>query len=588
VSVLVPITREVEEGRDPGALVSFRRLDGKKETWADFASQVVAARLAIRAEGSRSWVLYADDCYAFDVGLSALLREGKRILVPGGAQAGLVAAIRGEGSALIGDGAFDPASGPALDLRAIIDAPAAPQAPADALHDLGPSRSSEASLELFTSGSTGSPKSVPKRMGQIEAEIAALYELWGADLEGRLLYSTVSQQHIYGLLFFGLLPICSGTAFCSERIAYPESLSALAEAPSALVASPAFLKRAVEAGVPPLPEGRDAVSFSSGGVLPQETGAAAAELLGRRVMEIYGSSETGGITYRPSASGLPWRPFKGIDLRIAEDGRIQVRSPYLAETGFIAIDDLGSLSNDGGLTLLGRADSVVKIEEKRVSLVEIETRLRETGLVADVHALALESGGRQIIGAVLVLKGEGRELLVSGGRRAVVSALRERLGAYFAPVLLPRKWRFVEALKVNEQGKLRRDAMRALFEGKEPPYDILSSNRPGSSAGELELELLFPPECPYFDGHFPSYKILPAVAQIDIVMRLARERLGAPKEMLGMPRVKFQKPMSPGIAYSLKLSHDSGKGRTTFAFAESISGDACSSGKIDVAAGPTA
>jgi acyl-coenzyme A synthetase/AMP-(fatty) acid ligase/3-hydroxymyristoyl/3-hydroxydecanoyl-(acyl carrier protein) dehydratase len=580
MSRLVPITGEVEAGRDPAALCSFRRSDSRMRSWADFSAHVKATRMAVRDNGAAAWVLYADDCYAFDVALSALLREGKRILIPGGAQSGLVAAIRGEGSALIGDGAFDPASGPELDLRGIIDA-ASTKAPD--LGGLGPSRSAEASLALFTSGSTGAPKAVPKRMGQLESEITALHELWGADIEGRSLYSTVSQQHIYGLLFFGLLPICSGTVFCSERIAYPESLAALAEAPSALVASPAFLKRAVEAEVDPMPADRSVVSFSSGGVLPEKTGKAVKGLLGKPVMEIYGSSETGGITYRRSASRLPWRPFKGIDLRIGEDGRIQVRSPYLAETDYIAIDDLGAISADGGLTLLGRADSVVKIEEKRVSLVEIETRLRESEFVSDVHALALESAGRQIIGAVVVLKDKGREKLVAEGRKAMSGALRGSLSRYFATVLLPRKWRFVEALPLNDQGKLTKDAASALFEGKEPPYDVLSTE---ASEGKIGLMLSLPPECPYFDGHFPSFKILPAVAQIDIVMRVAHERLGAPIGMLGMHRIKFQKPISPGLAYSLEIEYLRSRGRTTFTFAEAASGDACSSGKIDVFAEP--
>jgi acyl-CoA synthetase (AMP-forming)/AMP-acid ligase II len=521
-------------------------------------------------------VLYADDCYIFDVAFSALVREGRRILLPGGPQSGLVAAIRGEASALIGDGAFDESSGPAEDLRAIVDAP--PPAEGRSSH-LGPSRAAESSVTLFTSGSTGLPKAVPKRLGQIEAEIESLYQLWGDLLEDRVVFSTVSQQHIYGFLFFGLLPICSGTVFCSERLAYPESLAVLAEKPSALVASPAFLKRAVESGIAPLSPERSAPSFSSGGVLPDAAALGAADILGCLPMEIYGSSETGGVAYRRSGQGLPWRVFKNIDLRIGEGGRIEIRSPYLAETGFLLTDDLGEISPDGSLRLLGRADSVVKIEEKRVSLAEMEARLRESPLVSDVHALALESSGRQIIGAAIVLSEVGREELQRGGRRALASMLREKLGEYFAPVLLPRKWRFVAQLPVNEQGKLSKDAARALFEAAEAPFDIISAN---ASEGRQEMVLRFPEECPYFDGHFSSFKILPAVAQIDVVMRLAAERLGASKDMIGMPRVKFQKPMSPRVDYALKLEYDRARGRIAFAFLEASTGDSCSSGKIDV------
>jgi acyl-coenzyme A synthetase/AMP-(fatty) acid ligase len=572
MSVLVPISGALEAARAPEALCSFRRSDGRERSWAQFGISVAAARAEIRSRGAERWVLYCEDCYVFDIALSALLREGRTILVPGGAQAALVAAIRGEDSALVGDGSFDPLSGPSLDLRAIAQAPPSAAPPA-----LGPSRSSEASLSLFTSGSTGEPKAVPKRLGQIEAEIATLHELWGPALEGRAIFSTVSHQHIYGLLFFALLPICSGTPFCSERLAYPESIAELGGRSSALVASPAFLKRAVEARIPPLPAGREALVFSSGGNLPEEIGRAAKPVFGADILEIYGSSETGGIAYRRSGLGDPYRPFAGIQVGIAEDGRIRLRSPYLAESGFITIDDLGEISADGGLRLLGRADSVVKIEEKRVSLAEVEARIALTGLSREARALALESAGRQVIGVALSPSEAGRAILVAEGRHALVARLREQLSAYFAPVLLPRKWRFVDALPANEQGKVLKENLARLFRGKEPPFDLLASRISGSS---FELEMCFPAECPYFEGHFPTRKILPAVAQIDIVMRLASERLGASLALAGIPRVKFQKPMSPFVAYVLAVRRNASTGSLEFSFKESGTDIVCSSGRL--------
>jgi acyl-coenzyme A synthetase/AMP-(fatty) acid ligase/3-hydroxymyristoyl/3-hydroxydecanoyl-(acyl carrier protein) dehydratase len=576
VSHLAPISATIEAGRDPSAPVSFRLSDGRVRSWGDFAVEVAEARRLVRERKAARWVLFCDDCYVFAVALSALLREGACVLLPGGTQAGLVEEIRGDDAALIGDGAFEAGSGPSLDLRALVDA--RPRAGADGL---GPSRASDASLTLFTSGSTGKPKAVLKRPKQLEAEIANLHALWGADLEGRVLYSTVSQQHIYGLLFFGILPICSGTVFCSERLAYPESMAVLADRPSALVASPAFLKRAVESGIAPLPRDRAVVSFSSGGFLPEGTAAAAGAILGMNPMEIFGSSETGGISYRRSASGLPWAPFKGIDLRTGDGGRIEVRSAYLAETGFIATGDLGELTAEGGLVLLGRADSVVKIEEKRVSLADIEARLRESPLVADAYALALRSAGRQIIGVAVLPSREGGELLSSGGRRALSEALRSALGRYFEAVLLPRKWRFVDAMPVNEQGKVRMDAARALFEPARRPYELVSAEYSGERA---RLELRFPEDCPYFEGHFPSFKILPAVAQIDIVVRIAAERFGSTTEMLGMPRIKFQKPIRPGADYGLTLDYDPARGRIGFEYVELATGESCSSGKLDMGA----
>ena len=68
-------------------------------------------------------------------------------------------------------------------------------------------------VELFTSGSTGRPEAVPKRLVQFEEELQELERTWGAQLEGSTALATVSHQHIYGLLFRLLWPLCVGRPF---------------------------------------------------------------------------------------------------------------------------------------------------------------------------------------------------------------------------------------------------------------------------------------------------------------------------------------------------------------------------------------
>ena len=57
--------------------------------------------------------------------------------------------------------------------------------------------------------------------------------------------------------------------------------------------------------------------------------------------------------------------------------------------------------------MLGRADRIAKIEDKRVSLSEIERRLLEHVFVKDAVAVALEDSARQYIGVVVELTGAG-------------------------------------------------------------------------------------------------------------------------------------------------------------------------------------
>ncbi len=59
-------------------------------------------------------------------------------------------------------------------------------------------------------------------------------------------------------------------------------------------------------------------------------------------------------------------------------------------------------NENGQFHLIGRRGRVVKIEEKRISLVEIEQRLLALDGIMDVAAIPLIRNGRQAIGVVVV------------------------------------------------------------------------------------------------------------------------------------------------------------------------------------------
>ncbi len=125
------------------------------------------------------------------------------------------------------------------------------------------------------------------------------------------------------------------------------------------------------------------------------------------------------------------------------------------------MEDAVALEADGTFSLLGRLDRVVKIEEKRVSLPQVEAALKAHPLVRDAAVAVLEER-RRMLGAAVVL--EGREDLEDP---AVRRALGERLGAHLAQSLegpaLPRRCRFVAELPRDARGKLRAEDLAALF-----------------------------------------------------------------------------------------------------------------------------
>jgi 3-hydroxymyristoyl/3-hydroxydecanoyl-(acyl carrier protein) dehydratase len=111
---------------------------------------------------------------------------------------------------------------------------------------------------------------------------------------------------------------------------------------------------------------------------------------------------------------------------------------------------------------------------------------------------------------------------------------------------------------------------------------IVSLTRAGTAVA-LELELAA--DLPVFSGHFPGTPILPAVAQVDWALRLAREHFELPSHFSGLRSLKFLRVMQPPARVSLELVHDG----SAVSFAYTQSGAACSTGRIeftDDAAGP--
>jgi 3-hydroxymyristoyl/3-hydroxydecanoyl-(acyl carrier protein) dehydratase len=111
---------------------------------------------------------------------------------------------------------------------------------------------------------------------------------------------------------------------------------------------------------------------------------------------------------------------------------------------------------------------------------------------------------------------------------------------------------------------------------------IVSRTRAGTVVA-LELELAA--DLPVFSGHFPGTPILPAVAQVDWALRLAREHFELPPRFSGLRSLKFLRVLQPPGPVSLELVHDGG----VVSFAYKQSGAACSTGRIeftDDAAGP--
>lgn len=439
-------------------------------------------------------------------------------------------------------------------------------------------------LSFFTSGSTGKPKEIAKYLFQIDNEIRVWARDYDTEFKSAEVLSTVSHQHIYGLLFRLLWPLCSGRPFHAETASTWEEISDEAQngRPFILVSSPAHLTRLTplegsELSVQPL------MTFSSGGVLQNEFASKSGELLGRPVLELYGSTETGGIAKRHnSGANEIWHPLPGVDVSQNDRGCLQVRSEFLPSlTEFYSTEDLVSFTDDGYFVLNGRADRIVKVEGKRVSLPRIEELLRKQDWVRDVFAKVVD-GERSAVAAVVELNEQGTQYLEENGKFRTGRRLREYLHQYEDTEHAPRRWRFVEVIPRNQQGKIRAADIDALF--TERPSDTRSNREIFSKTSFIEISretgpdnalihLTAPENLDYFKGHFTGTPLLPGVVQVHWAVQKSQEILGFTGQPSKIEKLKFKQFIFPDMPVVLRLEKTK-PGKVSFSYeSNNLAGD---------------
>ena len=525
---------------------------------AALCEQALSVAAALQARGVRHLAVHLEDAAELAIALLGAWRAGVSVLLPADLQAQTRQRWAGDVDLWLTDQPGDTR----------LDELQQPPLPGAAL-DLDQCR-----LSLCTSGSSGEPKRIDKTLRQLANEVQALEPLWGADLGEACIIGSVATQHIYGLLFRVLWPLCAGRPFVRKQLAFPEDMQrASREHPAfAWVASPALLKRMGDnLDWPALSAVRRV--FSSGGALPHEAAQSLYQRLQQWPTEILGSSETGGIAWRQGQA--LWQPFTAVELSQDSDGALLIASPYLPAGHIEHTADAARIASDGRFELLGRLDRIVKLEEKRISLPMLEQALVAHEWVAEAR-LGVVQENRASLGALLVLSDAGLFALREHGRRSLTESLREHLKAHCEALALPRRWRLLRQLPLNSQGKLPQAEVDALLIAPRPKApEVLEQIE---TNGEWSLQLSVPPDLAYFSGHFPKAPVLPGVVQVEWALNLGRQLLKLDGAFAGMEVLKFQQLVRPGDEIQLHLRFDAERRKLYFAYRNDTA--TCSSGRI--------
>nr|BFE70185.1 hypothetical protein GCM10020092_034860 [Actinoplanes digitatis] len=145
--------------------------------------------------------------------------------------------------------------------------------------------------------------------------------------------------------------------------------------------------------------------------------------VGLDVLEVWGMTETTGTatinTPEHFRTGTVGQPNPGMEVRLADDGEIQVRGPLICsgylragggvepvtgEDGWLATGDIGTLDDDGFLSITDRKkELIITADGKNISPALIESHLRAHPLIG--HAVAI-GDRRPYVTALIVLDEE--------------------------------------------------------------------------------------------------------------------------------------------------------------------------------------
>lgn len=569
---VTPLSRLLADGR--AGETPLADCDGAILSLSRFRRDVAANAQHIRRRGCRRGLLLTKDAYWGAVGLFALMSADADVVMAPNTRPGIAALLAGLFDLVVTDTPSDDGS---LMLAASDEGEDETQAALDP----------GARLTFLTSGSTGVPKHVPKTLAHLECEAETIEALLGSVVprEAKIL-ATVPHQHAYGLAFRLLWPLATGRVFAAAAHELWETTLPALGPGDALITSPAHLSRMD--GLPSIaPERRPSLVLSAGAPLAETDAETARTVFGLSVTEIFGSTETGAIASRTRNRRDPaWRPLPGVAIDATAEGLARVRAAQVPDGQHIGSDRVSTEVD--GVRFTGRADSIVKIEGVRVNPTEVAKDLRSVAWIADAAVVAIGDPPLELAAAV-ALTPEGKSLLAEIGPFRLGRALRHALAPSREPTSLPRRWRFVDRVPTHALGKTDCAAIAALFDEKIANRELVPEpvhspvREPETHAvrqveNGADIDLFISPAIVYFDGHFPGFPIVPAVAQIDWAVRMAARHLGLAIASAQDFRVKFRKVTVPGASVTLCLRHAGPGNRFTFEYRGG--GEVLSSGTI--------
>ncbi|MCR5261971.1 MAG: AMP-binding protein [Candidatus Gastranaerophilales bacterium] len=388
-------------------------------------------------------------------------------------------------------------------------------------------------INFFTSGSAGIPKNIRKSLFNLIKEGEDAGKELGLKGKELSVASTTVMCHLFGLTFHLMTPICNGLTINTDSISYPENFD---KEKTILVSTPTFLT-----AVPKFD-----LSFK---VMPEYILSAGSKLDDKvfeyfekqtNVIEIYGSTETGIIAHKEKHNN-DLKLFDNVQITQAEN-HTEISSDYMFEDK-ISINDKVVLNNRF-LQKIRRTDRLFKINEKRVSADELEAKLNKHQFVSKSY---ITKNDEKLV-CFCALTRDGQEFLLKNNIAALTKTLKTFLLQNFE--IIPQKWKYSDEIPMTTEGKINKTLIEHIFNVNLSLPLIFGRTLAENS---IEYNLLFYKECNFFKGHFPSFPIVPGVAQLFLAKEFANAHFHLNIRQGQWKRIKFSNIIQPDSIIKLRL-----------------------------------
>ena len=343
---------------------------------------------------------------------------------------------------------------------------------------------------LYTSGTTGRSKGAMITHRNLAANARVLHREWGFTPKDVLIHM-LPLFHVHGLFVASHCVLMNGTAMRFHARFDPQQAIREFATSTVFMGVPTMYTRLLgESGLTREACAKMRLFVSGSAPLAAETHIEFEERTGYRILERYGMTETGMLTSNPlegdRRAGTVGKPLPGTELRVVDDedhpvprgtiGHILVRGDSVlpgywempeknAEEftgdGFFRTGDMGTISDDGYVTIVGRSKDLIITGGYNVYPKEVEIAIDELDGVQESAVVGVPHADfGEAVTAVIVRKAGSED----PSEKDVIAKLKARLANF----KVPKHVYFLDELPRNAMGKVQKNVLRERF-GKDKP-----------------------------------------------------------------------------------------------------------------------